>query len=115
MLPLIANMKNTAEEGRQLPKEIQLIDSVGAGMVAGIGYSFPFSGVDLVKLAKAQFPAETSHAAVERFVEQKGALQMSRILTDSCARSFSRGALFGMGYFAADQGYKTYKKHKNLT
>ena len=112
MVPAIPLIKYTAEEGREaLPKELQLIDSVGSGMVAGIGYAFPLFGSDLLSAAKTQYPLQNPGQAVTQFVRRIGPQQLGRAFTDCCAHTFSRGAGLGAGFFLVDQGYKAYRKH----
>src|SRR5579862_297049 len=111
MAPAIPLIKYTAEEGREVPKELQLIDSVGSGMVAGIGYAFPLFGRDLLSAAKTQYPLQNPSQAVTQFVRRMGPQQIGSAFTDCCAHTFSRGAILGGGFFVLDQGYKAYKKH----
>jgi hypothetical protein len=111
MVPAIPLIKHTAEEGRELAKESQLINSVGSGMVAGIGCAFPYFGSDLLSAAKTQYPLQKPSQAVTQFVQRVGPQQIGRAFTDCCAYNFTRGTVLGASFFVVEQGYKAYKRH----
>jgi|GEM_PF-4758300 len=101
-------LKDTVEEGKELPKPVQLINSVGAGMAAGIGLSPGLYGTQFVNaVIQEKHPHGTLSQAVNAVIRHRGLRpKFSNVATEM----FGRGAILGIGYFAGEQIYKQYTK-----
>jgi hypothetical protein len=104
----IKMLKDTVEEGKELPKSVQLINSVGAGMVAGIGLSTGLYGARFANaVIQEKHPYGTISQAVKEVIQHRGFKpKFSSVATEM----FGRGAVLGCGYFAGEQIYKHFTK-----